>query len=558
MVLHINICVGFRHHWVIFPGHTEEFEQRIPILIYPLLSLMMDTMTLRITLNARIELSSNADAVTPEIEEAIDALEKVLEKAAEKFGKEEVARILDHRVQDRFIQVAMASGRGVRAHDALLRFKNILAQKIGPKKVGVRRIFVENLEARLTGGHVGEQRAQELLRGLAEVREESGDLIVTFRNLTDRDLRERVVDRAIRLLRAEEVKPEGEKLAPFGTILKKGPEKSFKIAVDVAAEAEKRGWIKRYPSRGQWIYTPPMAALARAIAELIIEKIAKPLGFQEWMFPRLVPMEVFKKLTTYIEHLPDGVFYVCVPPRDPSAFEEFKREYVLRREVRTDLLKQILGEPEYIMEAIQCTAFYQYFSGEFVKLEDLPIKAYELLGGWTWRNEAGGVEGLVRTNEFWRLEMVFLGSPDEVTEIRNKVTDLTIELADKDLDMEWRVVAGAPFYLSPQEASKRMIDISHINKIPTLDIEVYLPYRGPRESAEWLEVTAASVHRDFYVKNFKIKEARERELWTGCVGHGLSRWAAGFLARHGFEFDNWPKAIKEIIGELPSPPKVLT
>ncbi|RLG06002.1 MAG: hypothetical protein DRN65_06065, partial [Thaumarchaeota archaeon] len=73
---------------MIFPGHTEEFEQRIPILIYPLLSLMMDTMTLRITLNARIELSSNAEAVTPEIEEAIDDLEKVLEKAAEKFGKE--------------------------------------------------------------------------------------------------------------------------------------------------------------------------------------------------------------------------------------------------------------------------------------------------------------------------------------------------------------------------------------------------------------------------------------------------------------------------------------
>ena len=103
-----------------------------------------------------------------------------------------------------------------------------------------------------------------------------------------------------------------------------------------------------------------------------------------------------------------------------------------------------------------------------------------------------------------------------------------------------------------------MIDVSSIDRIPTLDLEVYLPYRGPRDEAEWLEITAASVHRDFYVSRFKIKEARGREIWTGCVGHGLTRWAAGFLARHGFDFDEWPKAVKDKIGELPEPPKTIT
>ncbi|RLG04174.1 MAG: hypothetical protein DRN54_01665, partial [Thaumarchaeota archaeon] len=488
-------------------------------------------MSLRIKLSGRVELSSDANVVSAEIEEAFKELETFLKRGRERYG-DEAAELLSHAMEGNRIEVSLDSGRSLRAHDVLLRLKNILAEKVGPKRIGVRRIHVDRLEVRVSEKHVGKERAEELLRGLAEVYEEGGDLILVFKNLTDRDLRDRVVDRAIRLIRAEEVKVEGEKLAPFGTVLRKGPERPHKLMEDVAIEAERRGWIKRYPGRGQWIYGPPMAALLRAIIQLLVDRVAKPLGFEEWMFPRLVPMEVFKKLTTYIEHLPDGVFYVCVPPRDPAAFEEFKREYVLRRELRTDLLKQILGEPEYIMEAIQCTAFYQFFSGEIVRVEDLPVKAYEVLGGWTWRNEAGGVEGLVRTNEFLRMEMVFLGTPDQVTEIRNKVTDLTLEVLEKDLDMEWRIVAGAPFYLSPQEASKRMIDISHINKIPTLDVEVYLPYRGPRERAEWLEITAASVHRDFYVKNFRIKEAKDREIWTGCVGHGLSRWAAGFLARH--------------------------
>jgi len=514
-------------------------------------------MKLRMRLSGRIELSSEAEQASAEIGEAVKALNEFMERAWEKFG-EEAAHLMNYSVRGRIIEIELSSGRGLRAHDALLRFKNILAEKIGVKKIGVRRLFVDELEVRLIGGRVWRERAEQLLKGLAEIREDGGDLILRFRNLTDKDLRERVVDRAIKLLSAEEAVVEGEKLAPFGTVLRRGVEKPFKLAVDVAVEAEARGWIKRYPGRGQWIFTPPMTALLRALTQLIIEKVAKPLGFSEWMFPRLVPMDVFKKLSTYIEHLPEGVFYVCVPPRDPSAFEEFKREYVLRREVRTDLLKEILGEPEYIMEAIQCTAFYQFFGGGIVRVEDLPVKAYEVMGGWTWRNEAGGVEGLVRTNEFLRLEMVFLGTPDEVVEIRNRIVDATLEVIDRDLDMEWRIVAGAPFYLSPQEASKRMIDVSHVNKIPTLDIEVYLPYRGSRDEAEWLEITAASVHRDFYVKNFKIREARDREIWTGCTGHGLTRWAAGFLARHGFEFDDWPSEVRRLIGSLPEPPKTIT
>ncbi len=514
-------------------------------------------MSLRFQLVGRIELSSDASAIMPEIREAFSELEKFLERGMEKYG-EGATELIEWSIEGNIIKVLMRSGRSLRAHDALLRLKNILAQKAGSKRIGVRRVVVEELEARIGGGHVGRQRAEELLEGLAEVSESNGVLIITFRNLTDRDLRGRVVDRALKLIRVEEAPLEGEELAPFGTVLKKGVAKPHKLEADVAIEAEKRGWIKRYPGKGQWIYMPPMTALIRAITQLLIEGVAKPLGFEEWMFPRLVPMEVYKKLTTYIEHLPDGVFYVCVPPRDPSAFEEFKREFALRRELRTDLLKNILGEPEYVMEAIQCTAFYQSFSGEIVKLEDLPVKAYEVMGGWTWRNEAGGVEGLVRTNEFLRMEMVFLGAPDQVIDLRNRVTNLTIEVLEKDLDMEWRLVAGAPFYLSPQEAAKRMIDISHIDRIPTLDIEVYLPYRGSREGAEWLEITAASVHRDFYAKNFRIKEAKDREIWTGCVGHGLSRWAAGFLARHGLDFDDWPDSIKRVIKRLPQPPKTIT
>jgi len=110
-------------------------------------------MTLRIELKGRIELSSNAEKVSAEIEEAVKVLNEFLEKAAEKFGEEEVARLLSCVPGDKEVKLVIASGRSVRAHDALLRFKNVLAQKIGVKKVGVRRIFVDDLEVRVFGDH---------------------------------------------------------------------------------------------------------------------------------------------------------------------------------------------------------------------------------------------------------------------------------------------------------------------------------------------------------------------------------------------------------------------
>lgn len=514
---------------------------------------------MRIELEGYLELTMDVGGLATQISEVIREANEMFRKTVSGEASQ-TAVIVGYGGEGKRLKLKIISGGKLRAHDALLRFKNILAERIGPSmKVGVRDIVVEKLTVKIHGGHIGLEKAREKLGEVVKLSSEDDSLILVFENLSDHDIRERIVDRTIRLVRVQEVEERPvEKLATFGTILKRGEEKTFRLSGEVSIEAERLGWARRYPGRGQWIFTAPMTTLLRTLSELIIEYVAKPLGFQEWMFPRLMPFEVFKKLSTYVEHLPEGLFYVCAPPREPTAFEEFKREYALRRELRRDLLKNILEEPGYVLEAVQCPPFYQYFSGEIVRLEELPIKAFDLLGGWTWRNEGGGVEGLVRTNEFWRMEMVFLAGPEETVEIRDKVTDLTVELVDRVLDMEWRVVAGAPFFLSPEEASKRLIDISSTEKIPTLDVEVYLPYRGPRDRAEWLEITAASVHRDFYVKAFKIKEVKNRELWTGCVGHGLTRWAAGFLARHGFEFDDWPVRVKEKIKELPQPPRTVT
>lgn len=518
---------------------------------------------MKFRLRAWLEFSSSLEDYTKDLAQLIKEInEGVLTKGAPNI--EEAASISSWTIDGNKVFLEMKSGRSVRVHDGLLRARKYLSQALGLKfKVGLRKTYVEAVEVEVPSSTVLEvEEVKRKLEGVAEVYKMDGELVLVFRNLSEEDLKDRIVDRAlrevVRVREPKEVTKEEVKLVPYGFVLQRSAEKPMLFTGEVAQEAERLGWIKRFPVRGQWIFTAPMASLISTIRNIIIDNVCKPLGFQEWIFPRLIPFEVLKKLSTYVEHLPEGMFYVCAPPRDPKAFELFKREYILRRKIRADLLKEILEEPSYVLDAIQCTAFYQFFSEELVKVDDLPVKVYDYAGGWTWRNEGGGVEGLARTNEFLRLEMVYLGTPEQVVELRDEIVKRVVEVIDKVLDLEWKLTVGAPFYLSQEEASKRLVDISESSKIPAIDVECYLPYRGSREASEWLEVSACNIHMTHYVASFKIREAKRREVWTGCAGHGLTRWATAFLAQKGFDFDRWPKEVRERIGSLPPPTTTLT
>lgn len=517
---------------------------------------------MRFKLKAFIEFSAPVEFAKNDVDEALASASSLLVKGAPKGEEEEGAKVVNWLLTGNKLKLELVSGRYVRAHDALLRLKKFLAERLGGKlKVGIRNLVIDEYEISIPESEVASGvDAQSIIGSMGIARLKGPSLVLTLQGLTERDILDRVIDRALKLLIRPKVAPPTPKetLVSFGFVLKSSPPKPIKFKGEVSEVAEKLGWIKKFPARGQWIMTAPMTALLKAIKDLIVNKICIPLGFQEWFFPRLLPMSILEKLSTYVEHLPEGMFYVCTPPRDPKAFEEFKKEYTLRRTLRTDLLKSILPPPSYILDAIQCPPFYQFFSGELVKVESLPIKVFDYMGGWTWRNEAGGVEGLARTNEFWRMEMVYLGTPDQVVEIRDKIAEATIKLVDEDLELEWRLTVGAPFYLAPEEAKKRTVDISSSKSIPALDVECYLPYRGSREEGEWLEISACNIHMQHYVKAFKIKEVKGRELWTGCTGHGLTRWATAVLAQHGFNFYEWPKALQSIIKELPQPIKTVT
>ncbi|MEM1569279.1 MAG: aminoacyl--tRNA ligase-related protein [Candidatus Bathyarchaeia archaeon] len=485
---------------------------------------------------------------------------------------EEGARISDWKIEENRLLLTIESGRTVRAHSALLRVRNFLADKLGQYKLGVRGLKAEEIRVTFDGLAASTDAIEKLLENLAEVERIEGKIVIVFRDVSSRDLEKGVIDRVLKkiepLAKKELITVEKtlttvsvvreQKLVPMGYVIKASSMKDVKFNGDVSDWAEKLNWIKRYPGRGQWILTAPMTALINLISDMIINDVLKPMGFVEWMLPKLTPLQVMAKMPGYFDNLAEGMLYVFTPEREEEALKEFKRKFSLTGELDLESLKRELSGPNYVLEPAQCTPFYQFFSGEIVNLDDLPVKIFDR-SGWTWRWEGKATRGLERTTEFYRIEAIWLASPEDAVRIRDEVAEKSMELADKKLDLEVRMVVGAPFYMSSDEASKTYVDISSSDKIPTIDLEAWLPYRGSREDSEWLEIGGAfSCHRDKYVKSFKIKEAKNRDVWTGCSGFGITRWATAFLAQKGFNPNDWPSEVKRRLGELPKPVKTIT
>jgi seryl-tRNA synthetase len=93
-----------------------------------------------------------------------------------------------------------------------------------------------------------------------------------------------------------------------------------------------------------------------------------------------------------------------------------------------------------------------------------------------------------------------------------------------------------------QEGEKELAE--NTQGIGTIDFEAYLPYKGAKEKAEWLEIQNLSIIGDKYPKAFNVK-GRKPELWSGCAGGSFQRWICAFLSQKGFEVKNWPKEIKK-------------
>ncbi|WP_431062236.1 aminoacyl--tRNA ligase-related protein [Methanobacterium sp.] len=242
------------------------------------------------------------------------------------------------------------------------------------------------------------------------------------------------------------------------------------------------------------------------------------------------------------------MYYCSAPRRDPETFNKFRDELAIKREVPIDLLKEGLKDPSYVLAPAQCEPFYEFLSHEVVDEKDLPIKFFDR-SGWTYRWEAGGAKGLDRVHEFQRIELVWLGTPEETEKIRDATVDISHKLAD-EMELEWYTEVGDdPFYLEGRKVEERGIEFPDI---PKKEMRITVP--GQEKG---VAVVSANIHGTHFIEGFSVKETHNHRIWTGCTGIGLTRWVFGFLAQKGFNPENWPEDVKERFKGV-KVPKLLT
>jgi len=483
-------------------------------------------------------------------EEAREDLEQVLSEIDDDHFKRGApddggASLTGWGLDEDELSVEIESDTYVRAHDALVRMVKPLGNELGPTNhVGVRDIVADSLEADLDFSL--DEEAVDALEGLTEIEQaelRDGDLVLIFAPLDESQLRSGLVDRVIGF--AEDLSEEREDLAHSiseiepGTVVDRSEEREQAVQGDVTDELEDRGWIKRFPAKGQWIYLPPYTALYEKLREVAIDNIPKENEFVQAMFPKLVPIKVMDDMR-YLEGLPEGMYYSCTPSRSPEIFEKFKNELRVRREIPFEILEEAIKEPGYVLAPAQCEPFYQLFSHEQLGEENLPVKLFDA-SGFTYRWEGGGSKGLDRVNEFQRVEIVWMDGKTGVEETADALLDSYTDTLDQ-LGIEWYIEVGDdPFYLEGRSAEDRDIEFPDI---PKREIRAKIPYiEGD------ISVGSVNLHGDHFVQGFSVHSTIDEPLWTACCGVGLSRWVVAFLVQHGFDPDDWPIDV-----ELPETP----
>ena len=468
----------------------------------------------------------------------------IVENVVKKFSDYSV----NWEIKGNEIDMEIITDEKRRAHDLFLQLRKQLSIEIGKNlKAGLRETKVDLYEVEF---YLDKEPLHNFSIPFADLNIEGKKVSMIVNDADEVFLSRNYIDRMIKLVREKVERQYYEGKKEFWRLIWRSEEKEPVWRKDPTEEMIKRGWLVQGPTKGKWFFRPQATAILRAMEKIAIEEVLKPLGFQEVMESHIVPFDIWLK-TGHLEGMPGEIYYVCEPrSRDIKEWERFIDLVKITREVPKEELRKNISPPSAGICYAQCPIIYWSLKGKTLADDSLPLLLYDRTA-ISGRYESGGRHGIERVDEFHRIEPVYIGKPEQLIELREKLIERYKHVFNEILDLEWRMAWVTPWYL--QQAGK----IGKEEGITgTIDFEAWLPYRGNREKSEWLEFQNLSILGDKYVKAFNIK-AQKGELWSGCSGIGLERWMVVFLAQKGLDPENWPKGFRRYLDKLPRGIRIL-
>jgi seryl-tRNA synthetase len=438
---------------------------------------------MKFQMNAKLILSGKVDEEA--VKSAIEDAKPLLSKGAPE-GKGAV--IDSYSVSGDTINIELSSGRHVRPHDAIMRLNKHLSAWLGKnQKVGVRQIVVEGYEIWY---ELKQEPLEEITLPFTEKVEITGsEAHIVLKDIDQQALEDKYVDRLLHRLDEKISQQHTQGKKEYVETVKRSDTRLDKyiITEDPTTELVKNNWVQ-HAGIGVWTILPQYAALMRAIEDLVIDTVAKPLGFDEVFLPKIINLDI-QRNKGQLAGIPNEIWWVCPPKsRDPKEWEEFSDYVKITGKNAPEKLMENLSEPMFSLAYAQCEPFYDIWSGKVINRDKLPVKFLDR-NGPTWRYESGGLKGLERVSEFKRIEFVWISSPDDAIEIRDKVRDNALKIVDKIFDLEWRLDATTAIYL---EHSGKKEEEGERDYVRTYDISIALPFETASRAEKELEI--ASFH----------------------------------------------------------------
>ncbi len=148
--------------------------------------------------------------------------------------------------------------------------------------------------------------------------------------------------------------------------------------------------------------------------------------------------------------------------------------------------------------------------------------------------------GPTRLPEFTMREIVFIGSRSDVTQRRADLIESVRLLAGTmGLDVEVNEALDPFFGVAPVDRGKRLLQ-----KLLGLKFELTAEMDGSREA-----ISSFNLHHDFFTSRLAIGINGLETAASGCVAHGLERWAEALKTRWGHSEQAWPPAVRAALAQ---------
>ena len=492
---------------------------------------------MKFDLHASYTFSNDISKIQKEITEKIKEYNKTINK------KDETLEIKDIKTEKNSIFFNIISEGMIRPHSTLLQMKNQISKDLGKKHhIGIREIKIKgyNIDFKIS-----KKPLKKIKIPFGEVEFKGQNAKLILKNVDEEFLQKNYIDRMIKRIEEKVENQYYEGKAEFWKSIWESGEKKAVWNKDPTEEMSRLGWLQQGPTKGKWFYRPQAAAVLKTMEKIAIKEILKPLGFQEIIESHIVPFDIWLK-TGHMEGMPGEFYYIVEPAsRDTEKWERFVDLTKITKQVPIEELKKNLSDPTGGLCYAQCPMIYWSLKGKTIEDKSLPVLIYDNTA-ISSRYESGGRHGIERVDEFHRIEPVYIGTREQLLELRDKMLEKYKHVFNNIFELEWRMAWVTPWYM--QQAGK--IDDKSTQDTGTIDFEAYMPYRGDRKKSEWLEFQNLSILGDKYIKAFNIKSQR-KQLWSGCSGIGLERWTTAFLAQKGINPDKWPEGFRKYLDSLP-------